>query len=273
MKKNIARWIRDLIIWKMSFFGYAFLYRVYHKRKEPLVRVVVFHDIPDRAWFEGMVRTLVTHFHVISPEEFHGRVFDSSRINVLITFDDGYASWGTVGLPVLAQYGCRALFFVSSGLIEASEDTKKVEVFMRERLLIQPRPALSWEGVRTLVREGHTIGGHAYTHADLTTLDGAALAHEIEMDKEVLETALKVPVLDFAYPFGTPRHVHEAGVRAVQNAGYRFGYTATSRFVSPDETFCIPRMCIESEATPRVLIRWMKGAYDLFDMMKKICVR
>ncbi len=273
MKKTMARWIRDLIIWKMSFFGCAFLYRVYRKRSGPLVRIVVFHDVPDPVWFEAMIKTLVTQYRVISPDEFHTHTFDSSRINVLITFDDGYASWVHVAAPILTQYGCKALFFVSSGLMEVADGGERADIFMRERLMIQPRAALTWEGVRTLQGGGHTIGGHAYTHANLTTLDAAALVHEIDADKEALEAALGTTVLDFAYPFGTPRHVDARSVEAVQRAKYRFGYTAISRFVSEGETFRIPRMCIENGTSPQALTRWVKGAYDLFDMMKKICVR
>lgn len=265
--------LRNILIWKASFLGVSWLYRQYVRRTGPLVRVVVFHDVPDEEWFSSMIQTLTTQFHVITPHEFNSRSFSHTDINVLITFDDGYASWEHVALPVLRKYSLRALFFVNSGLVDIAQRRTLADTFMKEQLRITPRAPLCWSGVRALLQEGHTIGGHTRTHADLTTLTEAELTKELIFDKQVLESKLGISVVDFAYPFGTRRHINEVVRHAVEDAGYTRGYTAVSHFVSSGEMLHIPRMCIESDLSTRMCIRWVRGAYDLFDMLKELCVR
>lgn len=236
------------------------------------MRIVVFHDVPDRIWFESMIRTLTESFYVISPEMFQAHTFDTARINILITFDDGYASWETVALPVLSKYNLKALFFINSGLIDSARDRAKVTSFMREQLHITPREALSWEGVKKLHVAGHTIGGHARTHKNLASIDGEEVEQEIRTDKVRIEEQLGVKITDFAYPFGTEKHVNETARAVARAVGYTHAYTAISRFVTKKETFSIPRMCIETDLTPSALKRWISGAYDLFDMIKRLFV-
>ncbi len=257
----------------MSFFGVAKLYRFVTRKRGPLVRVVVFHDVPDEVWFESMIQTLTTTYHVISPEEYHVGLFSKTKINVLVTFDDGYASWLYVALPVLEKYSVKALFFVSSGLIDVGQNRKAADAFMRSQLLIAPRAPLTWEGVRTLMRRGQTIGGHARNHGNLALSDMDTCKHEIEEDKRIIEAQTSVVITDFAYPFGTKHHVNNDVCSIAKGAGYFYGYAAISRFVGTEETFLIPRMCIETELTPHALKRWVEGSYDLFDMLKQLCVR
>lgn len=251
----------------------SWCYRKFVRRKSPLVRIAVFHDVPNAEWFESMIEALMSVYHVISPEDFYTDTLDAEKINVLVTFDDGYQSWVDVALPVLEKYGVKGIFFINSGLIDVAENQTKADAFMSENLLITPRPALSWNGVRALAGRGHTIGGHARTHANLATLQSSELEQEIADDKRVLEGQLSRPVTDFAYPFGTVRHMNAEVILTVRDAGYKRAYTAISRFVPKGETFLIPRMCIETGLTPRQLRRWVGGGFDLFSMIKNICVR
>ncbi len=269
LKKNI----RDITVWKISVFGIAWLYRLLVRKKGPLVRIVVFHDVPDAVWFESMIATLAKKYALISPREFYEAQHDTTRINVLVTFDDGYASWVDVATPILKKYNCTALFFVSSGLLQGAHDVHMTESFMRTRLHISPKRALSWEGARALLHSGHSLGGHGATHADLTQCMRDDRVSEIANDKVAIEVATGEMLTDFAYPFGTTHHVNREVAEDVLRAGYSRAYTATSRFVYPPYTLYIPRMCIENATTPTQLERWVEGAYDLFDMMKTLCVR
>ncbi len=269
LKKNI----RDITVWKISVFGMTWLYRYLIRKRGPLVRIVVFHDVPDAVWFESMVETLAKKYTLISPSDFYAGALDAARINVLVTFDDGYASWVDVAAPILKKYACTALFFVSSGLLQGAHDAHMTETFMRTHLRISPKLPLSWEGARTLLREGHSLGGHAATHADLTRSTRDERVFEIANDKVAIEVASGQMLTDFAYPFGTVHHVNREVAEDVVRAGYHRAYTAISRFAYPPHTLYIPRMCIENATTPKQLARWVEGAYDLFDMMKTLCVR
>ncbi len=271
--QNVKHTVRNSIIFLLSITGKSWLYGKYVRRNGPLVRVVVFHDVPDAKWFESMIGVLTSSYNVISPEDFYTDALDAEKINVLVTFDDGYQSWMDVALPVLGKYGVKGIFFINSGLIDVAEDEPRADTFMKENLLITPKCALSWKGVRTLAHSGQTIGGHARTHANLTRLQDTELEREITDDKRILEGQLSQSLTDFAYPFGTPRHMNAEVILTVRDAGYKRAYTAISRFVPKGETFMIPRMCIETGLSPKQLRRWVEGGFDLFSMIKNICAR
>jgi len=272
-KRNISHRVRDILIFLITILGIARMYRKWVKKNDPLVRVLVFHDVHDREWFELMIETLTKHYHVITPEDFHAKHFHPSRINVLITFDDGYASWETAVQSVFKENELRGLFFINSALMDVAHNGEWAECFMREQLLISPRVPLTWEGVQKLRDAGHTIGGHSLTHPNLTNLSEKDMMREILDDKHAIERHLDTILTDFAYPFGTRAHVNEAVRESVQASGYFHGYTTVSRFVDFDEPFSIPRTCIENESTPHELKRWVGGGYDLFVILKDICVR
>ncbi len=250
----------------LSLSGVTLCYRTFFV-PTPRVRVIAFHDVPDAEWFRSFVGELSRTTHLITPEEFRRGLFEAAPLNVLITFDDGYASWTEVALPVLEEHGVYALFFVSSALLDSAHDAEATEAFMRERLRIRPRASLSWDGVRALKESGHTIGAHGRTHADLTTLAAHALEDELERDKAAIEREIGSPVTHFAYPFGTKRHVNDAVRSAVEKAGYTFAYTARSGFVPRGERLLIPRTLIEDGLTPKALPDWLMGSYDILQML------
>jgi len=220
-----------------------------------------------------MIAALKEVYNVITPKDFHVGILDAKKINILVTFDDGYQSWVDVALPILQKYDVRGIFFINSGLVDVADNQSAVDSFMKEKLLITPKRALSWKGVQALVNGGQSIGGHARTHTNLTTLEENELEREIRDDKRVLEGQVSQVLSDFAYPFGTLHYLNAEVVLAVKHAGYKRAYTATSQFVPQGETFMIPRMCIETGLTPKQLRRWVEGSYDLFSYMKNICMR
>lgn len=253
--------------------GTAWIYRKVVARQGPPTRIVVFHDVPDKEWFESMITTLMQEAYILTPEKFVTGGREKKQTNILVTFDDGYESWIETALPILEKWGLKALFFINSGLLDAAPSPLQAGEFMRESLQIAPRKALSWEGARTLLEHGHAIGGHARRHQNLAKLDRKAVQDEILIDKLALESQFGITLTDFAYPFGTRKHFTKETIEAVRNVGYTRAYTAVSRFVRPQNgTFEIPRMCIEDELTPTELRVWLRGGYDLFDMVKKLCV-
>ena len=268
--RSLLHRIRDGVILLLSVSGIAYLYRAYCKRQGSLTRIVVFHDVPDSVWFESMIKTLTDTFHMLSPEDFHTGVRHPSKINVLVTFDDGYQSWTDVAIPMLSKYNVQALFFINSGLVDSESDQSAVDTYMREQLRITPKSALAWEGVGKLVAGGHTVGGHSRSHFDLTKLDSETLREEISTDKAIFEEKTGRAIVDFAYPFGTRNHVNGESVVMVRDSGYTHAYTAMSAFVTKEniQQFRIPRMCIESDSSPTQLKRWVRGSYDLFIIMK-----
>jgi peptidoglycan/xylan/chitin deacetylase (PgdA/CDA1 family) len=58
----------------------------------------------------------------VSLDDFFSGRLSAEKINVVITFDDGYKSWVTNVLPALKELELPATFFVSSGFVGLTKE-------------------------------------------------------------------------------------------------------------------------------------------------------
>ena len=94
---------------------------------------------------------------------------------VIITFDDGHRSHLTHALPVLQEFDAKALFFVSTALIEKD-----------------PR-FCTWDELRKLHSADQIVHGHGHTHgffADMTIEEAKA---ELKTTFSLLTSEIKKP--------------------------------------------------------------------------------
>lgn len=259
--------LRNLSITLCAAAGLSRLYRARARREGPLLRVLVFHDVQAAKGFLDTLVFIKRHYHVVTPEECFGNRLDAARINVLITFDDGYASWTDVCLPILASLNIKALFFVCSGLLDTHGDEAARARYVRERLFVPSLPqTLSWEGLRALHQAGHTVGGHTLTHPRLSALKRHEQRAEIAVDKARIEAVLQTPITAFAYPFGEfTSHAEQA----VQELGYAHAFSTEERFATPARRRRIPRLCVEDSMSSMALRRWVEGGHDVHTGIKE----
>src|SRR5688572_6643441 len=92
---------RNLLIYLIAKTGLVYLYQLHLKSKQPLVRILCFHDVADNLWFENVIKMISLNYHWITPKDFKEKKFASNKINILLTFDDGYQSWIDNCLPIL----------------------------------------------------------------------------------------------------------------------------------------------------------------------------
>ncbi|WP_263408477.1 polysaccharide deacetylase family protein [Terriglobus tenax] len=115
------------------------------------------------------------------------------------------------------------------GLRAVSEDP-------RERLM-------TWEQMRSLVRQGHMIASHTCTHALLTRISGRSAATELANSRTDLASELGFQSANtswISYPNGDVNTTVQA---AAYNAGYRFGFTtAPGVWRNKGSSLAIPRM-------------------------------
>lgn len=142
---------------------------------------------------------------------------------VALTFDDGCETDLITAVPLLAEYGFRATFYITVGFLGK-------------------RGYLSEAQVDELARYDHDIGCHSVTHPYLTDLDEAGLRREIADAKNALEQIAGRKVDHFSCPGGR----WDARVAEIaRGAGYLS--VATSRTGTNSRTtdpFCLARIAV-----------------------------
>jgi peptidoglycan/xylan/chitin deacetylase (PgdA/CDA1 family) len=113
----------------------------------------------------------------------------NDRPMVSFTFDDAPISAATRGAAMLEEYDARGTFYISGGLVDAWSGHWT---------------GLSAEDIVGLHRRGHEIACHTFSHARTTDLSAAAMAAELERNRNYLlglDSSIKIE--NFAYPYGT----------------------------------------------------------------------
>ena len=132
----------------------------------------------------------------------------------LLTFDDGFASVLTEGLPVLKALGFRALVFMVAGAWGRT-------AFWDGDAPENPQRLLTREEAGLLIKEGWLFGAHGATHTALSGLPPERLKEETAGAKAALESDLGVKIDTFAYPYGKWDPAAQAATAA---AGYGSAY-------------------------------------------------
>ncbi len=140
------------------------------------------------------------------------------RREVLITFDDGYASFAAKAWPLLRARSVPSLLFVVTDFVG------------RRSSWDLPLPGrrvwhLDWPELRALQAEGVAIGSHSLSHRDLTRLDDLTLRRELEGSRHRLEDALGASVTTLSYPFG---RCDARVAAAAAAAGYLLGFAMSA---------------------------------------------
>lgn len=121
------------------------------------------------------------------------------REAVAVTFDDGCETDLIAAVPVLAELGFSATFYITVGFLG--------------------KPGfLTRSQVRQLNDLGYEIGSHSWTHAYLSDLPDPELEYEISDSRRELEQMIGRPVSHFSCPGG---RWNQRVAGSVQQAGYR----------------------------------------------------
>jgi peptidoglycan/xylan/chitin deacetylase (PgdA/CDA1 family)/glycosyltransferase involved in cell wall biosynthesis len=223
-------------------------------RSFPRVPVLAYHAIEavdDPAVGPWCVppEELVAHLEALVGQGWHfidSRVFLAAMEGgplpprpVLLTFDDGYASFASAAAPVLRRLGVPATVFLVSGLLGA--DNRWDVVRGAARL-----PLMDAATIRQLLGDGVSFGVHSRSHPHLVELGPRALRTELEVARRDLELAGAGPLPMFAYPYGE----HSALVRRrARAAGYQVAFALEdgARFT---DAYAYPRVEVRRSMTP-----------------------
>jgi peptidoglycan/xylan/chitin deacetylase (PgdA/CDA1 family) len=176
---------------------------------------------------------------------------------VCLTFDDGRQDNFVNAWPVLREAGVSGHFFVSSALVGQT---------VHDGHGREPDRYMDVSMLRTIVKEGGSIGSHAHNHVNLTTLEKSTLRSELRESRRLLEEHVGVPIDTHAYPWA----VYDRDVLSeTRDAGYRFAFAGgvggTVKSLDGDHAkLTIPRNTIRSGPDREENYVTVCGGMDVF---------
>jgi hypothetical protein len=166
------------------------------------VSISIYHSIYSVGWLQ-------TDDFSLSPYTTVG----FSHPIISLTFDDGWESYYTNGLPILNKYGFKATDYIISGYLGDTGYVTSAQV-------------------KQLYATGHEIGSHTVDHQDLTTLTATKLDNELKNSQITLQNVIGAPVTDFASPYGSYNQTVLNNVKKYYSShrGVESGYNAKSNY-------------------------------------------
>jgi len=182
------------------------------------------------------------------------------RKPIILTFDDGYEDTYSIAVPILQEFGMKAVMFVlgGSGVVRNAWD---------DGLGIPSAGLMSERNILELHALGFEIGSHSLTHPRLPLLDKGDAWNEISQSRIRLEIMLNAEVRTFAYPYGLVNDTLKAMVRA---AGYRFAcsaWTGPQHFTG--DPFEIKRIEVSPDGGPGEFALKVMGPYTIYHALRQ----
>jgi peptidoglycan/xylan/chitin deacetylase (PgdA/CDA1 family) len=201
------------------------------------LRVLIFHDVAPQEYklFGQQMRWLAKSWNFVTPAQFAAMASGRQQIegrNLLVTFDDGFASNREVAKEILNPMGIKAIFFAVSDFIDMRDDVVSRR-FIKDKICVgldaDPLPLhwknMSWNDLAALLEQGHTIGAHTKTHARLSEItDPAELKKEIVDSADIISAKLGVDIDHFAYTFGDLNSISRQALE-IAKSRFRFIYS------------------------------------------------
>jgi peptidoglycan/xylan/chitin deacetylase (PgdA/CDA1 family) len=243
-------------------------------RERPRVRVLCFHDVEPgpRSPFPAKMRWLAERYRVVPLERALTREgLDGSRLNVALSFDDGYAEHATFAAPILHELGLPATFFVPSGAIDLSgEEARRFAETGMRRTSRRFAFMTSSEVAQIAAEPLFEIGAHTTNHVDLGAVrDRATLANEIGGDKSRLEALSGATLRFFAFPFGGAQHTSPEAREAIEESGFAAAFTIMPGYWSSgQERYLVGRDSLAVDLSRRSWEGSLRGGYDAISLLK-----
>jgi peptidoglycan/xylan/chitin deacetylase (PgdA/CDA1 family) len=148
----------------------------------------------------------------------------NAKIQIALTFDDGYWDNYEIVFPILKKMGLPASFFLTTDYVDGKArfaDKRLIDGRTgREHNHINDR-FISWQEARAMSNAGMAIGSHGTSHHSLADMPFQEAREEIKRSKEIIEGNIKRACSHFAFPFGSAKDYNEQLVDLVAKAGYR----------------------------------------------------
>lgn len=180
------------------------------------VRVLIIHATNNENDLIKLLSHLNKKWSFITPDQFFEFMESKQNLqkpSLLVTFDDGFKNNLNV-IPILKKFSISALFFVCPGLVELQSSNLLFPLLAKKLFRINSNnkdiELLSWDDLRFIQKEGHSIGNHSSFHYQMNKLTKDDLFEDITLSKKLLAKNLDYnkSFESFSYPFGGVNHIN-----------------------------------------------------------------
>jgi peptidoglycan/xylan/chitin deacetylase (PgdA/CDA1 family) len=260
------------------YLGYSRIWNfIFRLQRERFTRIVAFHEIKPEAIerFEKKLQFLRRYTNVVTLDDYFSGRLSYEKVNVVITFDDGFKSWISYAVPLLKKNNLPATFFISSGFVGR---TKEEEIdFIKSKLLLNTDQTensvggLSPKEVKSMVDDGFDVGGHTLNHINLKNIRGREkIMHEVFEDKKRLEEITGKQIKYFSYPLGVHINPDVDLAEILKDAGYHGAVTTVpGRNVWNASPYFLRRELTDASMPIGVFKARVYGNYDAVVFLKK----
>jgi len=152
-------------------------------------------------------------YNTLSLKELAESQLDPSKSFFVLTFDDGHKSNFNIAAPILKQFGFKAIFFISTGLIDRNDS------FM------------NWRQVIELHNSGHSIQSHAHSHRFLNHLTDEEVIFELRQSGNLIKENTEISPKAFSCPGG---RYNKRVMDIAKELGYKRMFTSKPYYFIPE---------------------------------------
>ena len=254
-------------------------------KSKDIVRVLVYHNIENQyaSKLKDQLQKLKKDWKFINVKDFENHINEKKILkgkNLLLTFDDGFKSNFYVAKKILKKLNIKAVFFVPSDFVKIKKNVQlkkfvKKNIFDNQKINNYEKfKNMTIKDLKSLIKDGHTIGCHTKTHANLGFINNIAkLKKEILDSAKSLENLLKIKVKHFAYTYGNYRSINDKSlIIAFKRYDFIYSCLRGNNFKNKKKNI-IKRDTVYLDSSNNLLKICLSGMIDLkyiFDLKKLI---
>lgn len=191
-------------------------------KKKPSVQFLYSHYLfkDEMDGFIQLIGFLQKNFTIISYSEAVNKITTSEIDDYYIcfSFDDGIKNCMRIAEEFYRR-GISAAFFLNPKVIEQCNNVSFIQQHCTNNLHLKELDFMNWEDVEDLLKMGHEIGNHTYSHQRLSKIKEEDFKEEILFSKEVLEKKAG-KINHFAWTYGTANDISNEAFNYIISSGH-----------------------------------------------------
>lgn len=177
------------------------------------IKCLMYHNVVDKRnvfsnaitshEFESQLVYLKKYYNLVKltqDGEWEGLV--SHKVNVLLTFDDGFINNFSIAFPLLKKHGIPACFFMIANCADLGLAPQFSEKYMNGSASQDAYRTICAPQAREMIDAGMTMGAHSFAHDDYLGLSCDEGIRDAIDSREKLEKLFAVEIRTFAFPWG-----------------------------------------------------------------------